>query len=171
MQLDLLTSKMSQSRAWLARLPASKSLLLGLDAFPLPAADVSPRVQGPQRAQRHSSASAAAFSKALLSKDIGRPRIQAQATALELDEIEILAGPEEAAAESEPRSQNRGPFDQLGCDDRVTVSLHDLLFPHRSCLSRAPVMPFGAENALHVILIPKAQQHFAQACACMAHAS
>ena len=123
MQSDLLTSRMRRSRAWLARLPASRSLLLGLDAFPLPAADLLPRVQGPQRAHQHPSASAAAFSRALLSKDVGRPRVKAQATALELNEIEILAGPEEAAAESETHGQSRGPFDQLGCDDRVTVSL------------------------------------------------
>lgn len=128
MQLDLLTSRMSQSRAWLARLPASRSLLLGLDAFPLPAADWLPRIQGPQRAQPHASASAAAFSKALLSKDVGRPRVQAQATALELAEIEILAGPDEVEpAEAAVETDSRRPFDQLGCDDRVTVSLLALL--------------------------------------------
>ena len=149
MQLDLLTFRMSQSRAWLARLPASRSLLLGLDAFPLPSADLLPRVQGPQRAQQHRSASAAAFSKALLSKDVGRPRVQAHATALELDEIEILAGPEEAAAESQLHGQSRGPFDQLGCDDRVTVSLWDLLFTIFQCQSQAFVMSVGMQNAIN----------------------
>ena len=120
MQLDMsvLTSRMSQSRTWLSRLPASRSLLLGLDAFPLPAVDFCPRLHGAQLVQQHSSASAAAFSKALLRKEALRPRVQAQATALELDEIEILAGPNEVAAES----ARKGPFDQLGCDDRVTVS-------------------------------------------------
>ncbi|KAK9821649.1 hypothetical protein WJX74_004202 [Apatococcus lobatus] len=117
--MSLLTCRFSQSRAWFTRLPASRSLLLGLDAFPLPAADPWSGFQAPQRVQQAPSSSAAAFSKALLSRDALRPRVRAQATSLELDEIEILAGPQITAAESE----DRGAFDQLGCDDRVTGNL------------------------------------------------
>ncbi|KAK9863559.1 hypothetical protein WJX84_010176 [Apatococcus fuscideae] len=119
---SMLGSRFSQSRPWLARLPTSRSILLGLDCFPLPAADSIRQVCAAHPAQQQATSSSAAFSKALTGRHSNRGTTTARATAVEPDEIEILAGPDEVAAESE----SKGPFDQLGCDDRVTGNLEAL---------------------------------------------
>ncbi len=118
----MLGPRLSQTRNWLARLPTSKSLLLGLDAFPLSATDSYARPAQPQRLQTSQSSAAAAFSKALLNRPSQRANTSVHATALELDEIEVLASPQEVQAEQ----QRQGPFDQLGCDDRVTVDIYNV---------------------------------------------
>ena len=122
MQLDcMFKSCAHKSRNWLARLPPSRSLLLSLDAFPLPSANAAGQTSFEQPPQcRVQTSAAAAFSRALLSRPSQRSSLHCQATALDLDEIEVLATPEEVQAESQ---QSRGPFDVLGCDDRVTVNL------------------------------------------------
>ena len=125
--LGMLSSRAWPSGAFFARCNVARSLLLSIDALPLPAAGANFCGQDFRQVKNSRISAAAALSRGLLSRHIPRPSTSARATASELDEIEILATPEEVQLES------AGPFDQLGCDDRVTVSLHQM--PHKSYLT------------------------------------